>query len=499
MTRWLALVLAGAAGIAACAAQTEPSMMLTSNSTASTAPKSVLPSVIPRDVTSTLKNPSLAHKELCQADADHKNFPDDADTITKTFCQDVKPGGVMPTPTSFADLQKQLGLEFKDPNGGNGVGGNPAFALLAHSSALTARKVSTLTPTAFIFTPPPADGKAPTDYTVLAFDPGEAFVEVASYDPTAAKVNFYVVFFDKECGKAAGGCTYADMLTPNQRTGWSNLRVYEDTTDLDNTIFDCHVCHQPVDKKDPFLRMQEIEAPFTHWFSTATEGGHVLLDDFHKAHGTGEDYGGIPAALIDKSDPSKLAALVTSTGAGNQPNLFPSATIEKELKASAAGQPAVNVPAGKSATWQQLYDRAALGEFIAPPYHDVKVTDPKKLAKMTTAYQSWISGKAQDLPDIREVFLDTGLRDMGFAPKAGLAGRQLLVQLCQECHNANLDMTISREQFLVDELDAMTRAEKDVAIARLNTAIDNRLAMPPALFHTITSDEKQLMIKELQK
>ena len=84
--------------------------------------------------------------------------PDDADTITKQFCQDAKPGGVMPTPKSFADLQKLLGLDFKDPNGGNGVGGNPAFALLAHSSALTARKVSTITPTAFIFTPPPTEG-----------------------------------------------------------------------------------------------------------------------------------------------------------------------------------------------------------------------------------------------------------------------------------------------------------------------------------------------------
>ena len=118
---------------------------------------------------------------------------------------------------------------------------------------------------------------------------------------------------------------------------------------------------------------------------------------------------------------------------------------------------------------------------------------------MTTAYQSWMSGKGKSLPDIREVFLDTGLRDMGFAPKAGLDGRQLLVQLCQECHNANLDMTISRERFLVDQLDSMTRAERDVAVARLNTPIDNRLAMPPALFRTITNDEKQLMIKELQK
>ena len=100
----------------------------------------MVPAIIPRDVTSTLKNPVDAHKERCAADDQHKNFPDDADTITKQFCQDAKPGGAMPTPKSF---QKLLGLDFKDPNGGNGVGGNRAFALLAHSSALTARKRST--------------------------------------------------------------------------------------------------------------------------------------------------------------------------------------------------------------------------------------------------------------------------------------------------------------------------------------------------------------------
>ena len=65
------------------------------------------------------------------------------------------------TQTSLAELLVQLGLDFKDPNGGNGVGGNPAFALLGHSSALTARKVTTLTPTAFVFTPPPDDGSTP--------------------------------------------------------------------------------------------------------------------------------------------------------------------------------------------------------------------------------------------------------------------------------------------------------------------------------------------------
>jgi hypothetical protein len=390
-----------------------------------------------------------------------------------------------------------LGLEFKDPNGGNGVGGNPAFAILGHSSALTARKVSTVMPTAFVFTPPPADGSAPKgQYIALAYDPGEQFVEVASYDPTAANMNFYVVFFDQGC-TTSGGCANGDLLTSKLITGWSNVRVYEDTTAINDTILDCHVCHQPDTSQPPFLRMQEIEAPFTHWFSASTEGGKALLADFHRMHNG--DYGPIPAALVDKSDPSKLAALVTQAGAGKQPNVFASAKIEAELKVSAPAQPFVNTPPGTSGTWQALYDAAVAGTFIAPPYHDVKVTDSAKINTMIDAYNQFLNGKAAELPDLRDVFLDEGLRDMGFAPKLGLDGRGLLAQMCQQCHNSKLDMTVSRERFLTDKLDEMSREEKDLAIARIKTPLDTRLTMPPPLFRTMTSDERQKMIDELSK
>ena len=97
------------------------------------------------------------------------------------------------------------------------------------------------------------------------------------------------------------------------------------------------------------------------------------------------------------------------------------------------------------------------------------------------------------------MFLDDGLRDMGFAPQAGASGRALLQQMCQECHNASLDMTITRERFLVDQLDQMPRAEKDLAVQRLQTDASSRLRMPPPLFRTITDDERQAMITELQK
>jgi hypothetical protein len=57
-----------------------------------TAPSSVQPPNLPGDVFDTLKAPADAKAELCEADADHPKFPDDADTLTKVLCQDIKPG-----------------------------------------------------------------------------------------------------------------------------------------------------------------------------------------------------------------------------------------------------------------------------------------------------------------------------------------------------------------------------------------------------------------------
>src|SRR5439155_25507603 len=94
------------------------------------APDKVRAPLSPGDVFVTLKTGGADHDDLCDADADHPNFPDDADLITKAFCQDLKPGGAVPTPHGLADLLKLLNLEFKDPNGENGVGGNPGFAML---------------------------------------------------------------------------------------------------------------------------------------------------------------------------------------------------------------------------------------------------------------------------------------------------------------------------------------------------------------------------------
>ena len=459
---------------------------------------SAMPQALPGDVFETLKNPADAHAELCAHDATDTTFPDDADRITRAFCQDVK-GGTVPMPGGLDDLLSLLGLSFKN-------GDNPAFAILGHSSALTAREVSAIAPTAFIFTPLGSGGAVPPDYTFLAYDPGEAFVEVAAYSPLDMGVDFYLVLFDKACTNAAGGCTPTDMLTPNQTTGWSNVRIYESSTALNDTIADCRQCHIGAGHDNPnggdslILRMQELAAPHTHWFSKSTSGGIALLADFHEAHGTTESYGGIPAAQLDNSDPDQMAALITAAGFGTQPNAFPSAMVEQQVVAIAPLQPQTNVPMGWSQTWADVYQQAASGSAIAVPYHDVKVTDPDKLARATHAYVAWRTGASPTLSeDIRDVLLDSGLPDMGFQPQPGLDGHAILVQQCQQCHNSRLDPTLSREKFLVDQLDQMSRDEKDLAIQRIQTSLDTRLTMPPPLFRLPSDDERAAMIAELRK
>lgn len=450
------------------------------------APSTIDAATLPPDSFESLLPPLEAHDDLCAPD-------NDIDRVTEVFCRTPTP-----EPHGLAELMTLLGLDFKDPNGGNGVGGNPGFAILGHSSALTARKVSTILPTAFVFTPP-VGGRVPQDYTFLAFDPGEHFVEVASNAPGPdGGLNLYLILFDQDCLTAPGGCTNADLFTPALTTGWKNLRVYEDSGDLANTVAGCPVCHDPQNSGERMLRMQEINAPFTHWFSSKTVGGSALLSDFHAAHGAAEDYGPIPAAMIDQSDPAMMARVITALGF-EQPNAFDSAAIENEVCGSDTAQPWQNVPAGGSRTWDSLYEAAVAGTVIAPPYHDVKVTDPVKLAAMSSAYQQFLGGQTSELPDIGDVFLDDGLRDMGFAPKLGLDGKGLLAQTCQECHNASLDPEISRDRFRVDQLDRMSRKERDIAITRLGLGLETRFRMPPQLFRTITDAERQLMIDELRK
>jgi len=176
------------------------------------------------------------------------------------------------------------------------------------------------------------------------------------------------------------------------------------------------------------------------------------------------------------------------------------------VRASAAerggAQPSDNSVPGESATWRELYQRAQRGDAIAVPYHDVKVTDPDKLARMTAAYQAYRAGDLPraELPDIRDVYPDDPRRlaAMGMMTEPDADGATVLLQACGQCHNARLDQTLSRANFRAD-LEGMTRAAKDAAIERLELPLDDPRAMPPALLRTLTPEARRRAIEALQR
>ena len=134
----------------------------------------------------------------------------------------------------------------------------------------------------------------------------------------------------------------------------------------------------------------------------------------------------------------------------------------------------VNIPAGRSETWNDLYNEFADGNAIPPPYHDVKVTDPTKLATMTQAYSDYRNGvlPSSELPDIRDVFLTEKEWAMGFAPRPDSSPQEVLIQACAQCHNEKLDQTISKSDFSVN-IQSLDSEQKEEAIERLQLPDDH--------------------------
>jgi hypothetical protein len=74
-----------------------------------------------------------------------------------------------------------------------------------------------------------------------------------------------------------------------------------------------------------------------------------------------------------------------------------------------------------------------------------------------------------------------------------------MVQMCQHCHNSELDQNISRARFNVEDFDNLSPEVKAEAITRLTLPDDAAQKMPPALFHTLTDEARDLVIEELSK
>lgn len=417
---------------------------------------------------------------------------DSFNAVTNFLCKEKK------EIHSIVELQEALGLGFKDRSarGTNGSNGNPGFAFLANSSSILSRNVSSINPRGFIFSPPPGQPVSIPGYVIMTFLRGEPLIEIAAQSPKGNnKLTLYLAVASLKCGE---NCKNEDLLTPSIESNWDGITVFDDE-DLKNTLVDCRHCHSPQGETKMILRMQELKDPWTHWFRNDRPGGLTLMQDYFRAHGTDEDYAGVPGILITKSDGRALEDLVVGQGFDKQPNQFDTKAIEAEIKESSDKQPEINVPMGQSATWQAAYDAAFAGDFIPVPYHDVKVTDPDKLQFATDEYKKFTSGQSSSLIDIRRVFLDDALEAMTFLPKAGASGKEVLIQTCQQCHHPKLDQTISRAKFDTTRLDSMTRAEKDLAIQRIKMGTANRLHMPPAFMRNLPDDARKAAIDYLSQ
>lgn len=419
----------------------------------------------------------------------------------------------VPTPPvlhNLKDLQKVLGFDFQNPNAGasnGGSDGNPAYAITGHSSSLVVDEVSSINPRVVMcrdFGPIANSNNLPNPrfFSCMGFARGENIVEVATTDAGTGILNFYIIRFDTPCS-VAGTCTPAEALSPESEANWVGYNAYEDDPFLKNTILDCRQCHQPDNSVDPILRLQENTAPYSHFFSSKTAGGKALLADFHAAHGTNEDYGPIPAALIDGSDAAVIAKFLSDEHFATQPNPYDSNVIEAQVDASSPLQPSNNSVPGSSTAWNQLFTNFTTGKDIPPPFHDIKVTDPNKLATMTQAYQAYMNGSAKTMPDIRDVFSSDQniLAQMGLAVVPGQDANGLFVNACMQCHNSTLDQNLTRARFNVTTLlqGQMTAAEKQLAVTRLQKDANSVQLMPPVRFRQLQPSEIQTMVQFLER
>jgi hypothetical protein len=84
-------------------------------------------------------------------------------------------------------------------------------------------------------------------------------------------------------------------------------------------------------------------------------------------------------------------------------------------------------------------------------------------------------------------------------PRPNQTGQQILVQICQQCHNSRLDQTITRARFNIETLAQMSRAEKDLAITRIHLPKSAARHMPPDRFRELSQAEIDLVTQELMQ
>ena len=376
----------------------------------------------------------------------------------------------------------------------SGLGEERAFALTGNSTSLVSRSVSAINPRIIVFPRVDSQRQRPGGMTAVGFVRGEQFVELASRDSVSGDLNFYLLSFEQPCSYQAQGCDLASLLTEEIEQGWTAYSVY-DQDDLEGTSFDCLSCHQPRGHGTPrILRMQELASPWLHWFPQRfvqqTESDRLLTAQFAATHQHDSQYGGISVPVIvdalDDGSGAQLEALLRAEGFAEQPNPFD-------------GQIAKEATETSSPTWQARFDAHLRGEAIAVPYPSVDVTDAAKRDAASLSYLAVVQALAprETLLDIRDVFSADAAAKLSFVPTAGADGKSVLVQMCSRCHDGRGNPDLSKNHFNVLKLAEMTRATKDLAIARISAT--GTVRMPPWRSGMLTPESIQAATIELQR
>jgi DNA-binding beta-propeller fold protein YncE len=400
------------------------------------------------------------------------------DSFAKALCG----GGGRPEIRDMAELLDLVGLADQR-----------AFALTGNSTSLVAMSVSAINPRVLVFPRVGADLRRPDAMTAVGFVRGEPFVELASRDPLTGDFNFYLLSFEQRCSYDSGGCDLASQLTAEIERNWTAYSVY-DQDDLESTSFDCKSCHQPAGAGSKrILRMQELTSPWMHWFPQRfvqrTDSDRALAAQFIEAHQDDGQYGGIPvdviAGALDEGSGAQLEALVRAEGFADQPNPF-DAQIATEMES------------GSSPTWQARFQKHLTGEAIAVPYPRIDVTDEMKRTAAVRSYRDVVRGIAPrgSLIDVRQVFSDDAAEKLSFVPQPGADGKTVLLQMCGRCHDGRGNPQLNKNHFNVRKLEEMPRAEKDLAITRMNETGATR--MPPWRIGSLSADAIRAATSELQ-
>ena len=95
------------------------------------------------------------------------------------------------------------------------------------------------------------------------------------------------------------------------------------------------------------------------------------------------------------------------------------------------------------------------------------------------------------------MFSEDAAAKLSFVPQPGADGKAVLLQMCARCHDGRGNAQLSKNRFNVRKLEELPRAEKDLAIARINETAATR--MPPWRVGTLTVESIQAATLELQK